>query len=170
MKPSEIRSFFERKFNRKRMRRYLPDINGKVNMDSDSQHDQLMNYMCWTGIVDQYEQDQKLSPDEQYIWHLHMEGNIKLAVTMNLTLAALIHTAQYLVGDYTFKQVNGKLDECEFVIWYAETNEHELTLGDRNHNNWMADCSIRCYCCMAILQFCHAQGIWLCFQSSFHFH
>ncbi|KAF8229928.1 hypothetical protein L208DRAFT_1401356, partial [Tricholoma matsutake] len=77
----------------------------------------------WQGIVDQYEQDQKLSPDEWYIWHLHMEGNVKLAVTMNPTLAALINTAQYLVRDYTFKQVNGKLDECEFVIWYAETNE-----------------------------------------------
>ena len=62
-----------------------------------------MNYMCQTGIVNQYEQDQKLSPDEQYIWLLHMEGNIKLAMTMNLTLAALIHTAQYLIGDYTFK-------------------------------------------------------------------
>ncbi|KAF8231855.1 hypothetical protein L208DRAFT_1398188, partial [Tricholoma matsutake] len=79
----------------------------------------------WQGIVDQYEQDQKLSPDERYIWHLHMEGDIKLAVTMNPTLAALIHTAQYLVGDYTFKQVNGELDECEFVIWHAKMNEHE---------------------------------------------
>jgi hypothetical protein len=35
MKPSEIASFFEGKFNRKRMRRYLLDINGKVNMDSN---------------------------------------------------------------------------------------------------------------------------------------
>ncbi|KAF8224107.1 hypothetical protein L208DRAFT_1410771, partial [Tricholoma matsutake] len=77
----------------------------------------------WQGIVDQYEQDQKLSPDERYIWHLRMEGNIKLAVTMNPTLAALIHTAQSLVGDYTFKRVNGELDECEFVIWYTEMNE-----------------------------------------------
>jgi hypothetical protein len=81
--------------------------------------------MCRTGIVDQYEQDQKLSPDERYIWHLRMEGEIKLAVTMNPILAALIHTAQYLVVDYTFKHVNGELDKCEFVVWYAETNERE---------------------------------------------
>ena len=78
--------------------------------------------------MDQYEQDQKLSPDERYIWHLRMEGDIKLAVTMNPTLVALIHTAQYLVGDYTFKRVNGELDECEFVIWHAKMNERELRI------------------------------------------
>ncbi|KAF8224794.1 hypothetical protein L208DRAFT_1409572, partial [Tricholoma matsutake] len=88
----------------------------------------------------QYEQDQKLSPDEWYIWHLHMEGNIKLAVTMNLILAALIHTAQYLVGDYTFKQVNGELDECEFVIWYAEMDEHEWLIAQLG-------CTVAWLCC-----------------------
>lgn len=57
-----------------------------------------------------------------------MEGDIKLAVTMNPALASLIHTAQYLVGDYTFKRVSGELDECEFVIWHAETNERKSTI------------------------------------------
>ncbi|KAF8224771.1 hypothetical protein L208DRAFT_1409539, partial [Tricholoma matsutake] len=103
----------------------------------------------WQCIMDQYEQDQKLSPDEWYIWHLRMEGNIKLAVTMNLILAALIHTAQYLVRDYTFKQVNGKLDECEFVIWYAEMNEHEWLIAQ-------LCCTVAWLCCNSTM--CEAFG------------
>ena len=80
------------------------------------------------GIVDQYEQDQKLPPNERYVWHLRMEGDIKLVVTMNPALATLIHTALYLVGDYTFKRVHSELDECEFVVWHAPTNEREYYL------------------------------------------
>ena len=57
-----------------------------------------------------------------------MEGGIHLAVTMNPTLAALIHNTLYLVGDYTFKQVQGDLDECEFVVWNRATNERESVL------------------------------------------
>jgi hypothetical protein len=57
-----------------------------------------------------------------------MEGDIKVVVTMNAVLAALIHTASYLVSDYTFKRVYGELNECEFVIWHASTNEHKLGL------------------------------------------
>ena len=72
-----------------------------------------------------YEQDQKLPSDQQYIWHLQIEGEIHLAMTMNPILAALIHNALYLVGDYTFKQVQGNLDECEFVVWNHATNECE---------------------------------------------
>ena len=78
-----------------------------------------------TGIIDQYEKDQKLPLNEHYLWHLRMEGDIKLVVTMNSALVTLIHTALYFVGDYTFKRVHGELDECEFVIWHAPTNERE---------------------------------------------
>jgi hypothetical protein len=77
------------------------------------------------GIVNRYEQDQKLPLDQRYLWHLRMEGNIKLVITMNSTLAALFHTALYLVGDYTFKRVYGDLDECEFVVWNRATNERK---------------------------------------------
>ena len=54
-----------------------------------------------------------------------MEGNINLAVTMNPTLAGLMHSALYLVGDYSFKRVHGDLDELEFVIWHRATNERK---------------------------------------------
>jgi hypothetical protein len=93
------------------------------------------------GIVDQYEKDQKLPPDERYLWHLRMEQDIRLVVTMIPTLAALIHDSLALHADYTFKRVHGNLNECEFVIWNRATNERKyihycdvhLTYGSRNY-------------------------------------
>lgn len=79
-----------------------------------------------SGIVEQYEKDLKdLKPEEQYIWHLRMEGNIKLVVTAHPTLAALIHEARFLVCDYTFKRTSGDLNEWEVVIWRGATNERK---------------------------------------------
>jgi hypothetical protein len=78
-----------------------------------------------SGIVDQYEKDQKLPPDERYLWHLRMEQDLKLVVTMNPTLAALIHNSLALHADYTFKRVHGNLNECEFVVWNRATNERK---------------------------------------------
>lgn len=55
-----------------------------------------------------------------------MEGSINLAVSMNTTLAALFHSVQFLVCNYSFKRVNGDLDEFEFVVWNQPTNEREF--------------------------------------------
>lgn len=55
-----------------------------------------------------------------------MEGSIKLVVTANPVLAALIHEARFLVCDYTFKRTNGDLNEWEVVIWLSSKNEREL--------------------------------------------
>ena len=76
-----------------------------------------------SGIVDQYEKDQKLPPNEQYLWHLCMEQDLKLVVMMNPTIATLIHNSLALHMDYTFKQVHSNLNECEFVVWNQATNE-----------------------------------------------
>ncbi|KAF8229096.1 hypothetical protein L208DRAFT_1288337, partial [Tricholoma matsutake] len=75
----------------------------------------------WQGIIDQYEKDQKMPVAEHYIWHLQMEGDVKLVVTLNSVLAALLHTALYIV-------MSGELDECEFVIWHAPTNKHKCCI------------------------------------------
>jgi hypothetical protein len=45
MKPSGTGSFFEEKSKRKRMRRYLLDINGKVNTDSDPRSTNELNVL-----------------------------------------------------------------------------------------------------------------------------
>ena len=79
------------------------------------------------GIVELYDKDLKnLEPEEQYIWHLRMEGSIKLVVTANPVLAALIHEARFIVCDYTFKRTNGELNEWEVAVWRGATNEREL--------------------------------------------
>ena len=69
----------------------------------------------------------KLKPEEQYIWHLRMEGPIKLVVTANPVLAALIHEVRFIVCDYTFKRTNGDLNEWEVAVWRGATNERELS-------------------------------------------
>jgi hypothetical protein len=56
-----------------------------------------------------------------------MEGTIKLVVTANPVLAALIHEARYIVCDYTFKRTNGDLNEWEVAVWRGATNERELS-------------------------------------------
>ena len=83
-----------------------------------------------------------------------MEGGIHLAVTMNSTLAALIHNALYLV-DYTFKQVQGDLYECEFVVQNCATDEHEsesvLLSNFGLHMMWKPGVTVaRVYCNSAI--------------------
>ena len=49
-----------------------------------------------------------------------MEGSIKVVVTTHPILAALIHHARYLECDFTFKRMNGELNEWEVVIWYGK--------------------------------------------------
>ena len=126
---SAIESFSMKEYGRKRMQSYQQASAGKVcNTRGHSYPSKIKILGTPTGIVDQYEQDQKLPTDQRYLWHLRMEGNIKLVVTMNPILAALFHTALYVVGDYTFKRVHGDLDECEFVVWNRATNEREPTM------------------------------------------
>lgn len=62
------------------------------------------------------------------MWHVRMESEIKLVVTLNPLLAALVHTAQAIQCDYTFKRVHGDLNECEVVIWNRGTQERKIYL------------------------------------------
>ena len=80
-------------------------------------------------MVDRYDKDVKTrNPEDQYIWHVRMDGNIKVVVTAHPTLIALVHGARYLVCDYTFKRTSGELNEWEVVIWHGATNECELRI------------------------------------------
>lgn len=80
-------------------------------------------------MVDRYEKDLKtLKQEERYIWHLRMDGNVKVVVTAHHILVALVHSARYLVCDYTFKRTNGELNEWEVAIWHGATNERELRI------------------------------------------
>ena len=86
-------------------------------------------------MVDRYEKDLKsCKPEEQYIWHLRMEGNVKVVVTAHPILVALLHGARFLVCDYTFKRTNGELNEWEAAIWHGATNERELKIYNKPSN------------------------------------
>ncbi|KAJ7783940.1 hypothetical protein DFH07DRAFT_1055048 [Mycena maculata] len=73
--------------------------------------------LLWAGILDQYEEDLDLPVDEQYIRIVRMEGELKLAITLDSALAKLIHEVQYAVPDFTFKRVKGSLNEWEVTVW-----------------------------------------------------
>ncbi|KAJ6470551.1 hypothetical protein DFH09DRAFT_1477788 [Mycena vulgaris] len=82
--------------------------------------------LLWAGILDQYEQDLKLPSSRRYIRIVRMEGELKIAVTMDTYLANLIHEVQYLVPDFTFKRIKGLLNEWEVAVWLDEDKERVL--------------------------------------------
>lgn len=101
--------------------------NGNLNVKFTLIFNCLTDKWILPGVVEQYDKDLKnLKPDKQYIWHLRMEGPIKLVVTANPVLAALIHEARFIVCDYTFKRTNGDLNKWEVAIWRGATNECKL--------------------------------------------
>ncbi|KAJ6542432.1 hypothetical protein B0H10DRAFT_1970499 [Mycena sp. CBHHK59/15] len=84
--------------------------------------------LLWAGILDEYEQDLKLPNDERYIRVVRMEGELKVAVTMNSELAQLVHEVQFLVPDFTFKRTEGDLNEWEVAVWLDGSHERESSL------------------------------------------
>ncbi|KAJ7659707.1 hypothetical protein DFH06DRAFT_1130465 [Mycena polygramma] len=61
------------------------------------------------GIVREHEDDLKLPLAQRYVHQIRMDGSMKIGVTMNSELAALIHDpgVRYLDGDITFKRTKG---------------------------------------------------------------
>ncbi|KAJ7091289.1 hypothetical protein C8R43DRAFT_1115101 [Mycena crocata] len=83
--------------------------------------------LLWAGILDKYEQDLKLSSPKRYIRIIRMEGDLKLAITMDSFLAQLIHEVQYLVPDFTFKRLKDLLNEWEVAVWLDGEKERVST-------------------------------------------
>ncbi|KAJ6525409.1 hypothetical protein B0H19DRAFT_971353 [Mycena capillaripes] len=73
--------------------------------------------LLWAGVLDRYEHDLKLPLSDRYICIVRMEGELKIAVTMEAYLANLVHEVQYLVPDFTFKRVKGQMNEWEVAVW-----------------------------------------------------
>ena len=61
-----------------------------------------------------YEQQ---TPEEQYMWSLQTHNGLHILVTMLPGLANLIHTADEIVCDFTFKRVAGEINEWEVAIF-----------------------------------------------------
>ncbi|KAJ7589346.1 hypothetical protein C8J56DRAFT_1075887 [Mycena floridula] len=61
----------------------------------------------WAGLLKRFEDEQKLPSKQRYLHQVVMNGSLKVAVTMEPELGELIHSARYIVLDYTFKRTHG---------------------------------------------------------------
>jgi hypothetical protein len=59
------------------------------------------------------EREHKLPPEKRYIHSVILQDDIKLAVTMLPDLVKHIHSVDYLAIDFTFKRVQGEINEWE---------------------------------------------------------
>ncbi|KAF9548279.1 hypothetical protein CPC08DRAFT_729541, partial [Agrocybe pediades] len=89
-----------------RLRRFLNTINDET----------YPRGFDWEGV--QYEVDkreQKLPPQQRYIHSVTTKGNCHCVVTMLYDIVQHIHSARFLVLDYTFKRVGGDMNEWEIA-------------------------------------------------------
>ncbi|KAJ7129118.1 hypothetical protein C8R46DRAFT_1202508 [Mycena filopes] len=85
--------------------------------------------MGWEGVhhrMSTYEI--KLPKSEHYIHVVMAKNGFKLVVTMHPQIVMYIHRVLYLVIDYTFKRVEGELDEWEVAAFLDRFN-HRLTFA-----------------------------------------
>ncbi|KAF7295712.1 hypothetical protein MIND_01111600 [Mycena indigotica] len=72
--------------------------------------------MGWAGVIHyRTEIHPKLDPSERYIHTAIVKDNFRIVVTMHPILAQYIHRVQALCIDYTFKRIDGSMDEWEIV-------------------------------------------------------
>ncbi|KAJ7917254.1 hypothetical protein B0H13DRAFT_2269543 [Mycena leptocephala] len=93
--------------------------------------DQYPRGMGWDGVLHELrEREVKLPKEERYI-HTAMDKNgFRLVVTMHPYIARFIHQVLSLSIDYTFKRVEGDMDEWE-VAGFLDRFLHRLTFARR---------------------------------------
>jgi hypothetical protein len=60
---------------------------------------------------------QQESEGQRYMWSLQTHDDLHILVTMLPALAKLIHKANEIVCDFTFKRVAGDINEWEVAIF-----------------------------------------------------
>ncbi|KAJ7936884.1 hypothetical protein B0H13DRAFT_2430847 [Mycena leptocephala] len=87
------------------------------------------NGLGWEGVLYHLStREVKLLPSERYIHTAMSKNGFRLVVTMHPQIAKLIHNILALVIDYTFKRVEGKMDEWE-VAGIVDRFKKRYTLG-----------------------------------------
>ena len=72
--------------------------------------------------MEKEKQDKKLLPEKRYIHSVLQESDGRaLIVTANPFLLSLVHTADMIQVDTTFKRNVSDLDEWEVVMWENRT-------------------------------------------------
>ncbi|KAK7033366.1 hypothetical protein R3P38DRAFT_3313383 [Favolaschia claudopus] len=85
--------------------------------------------MGWDGLLYYLNtREIKLATAERYIHTAMNKNGFKLVVTMHPQIAVLIHRVRYLGIDYTFKRVDGVMDEWE-VGGFVDRYNQRLTLA-----------------------------------------
>ncbi|KAJ7911671.1 hypothetical protein B0H13DRAFT_2660420 [Mycena leptocephala] len=96
---------------------------------TEKKKDQHPRGMGWDGVLHELrEREVKLPKEERYI-HTAMDKNsFRLVVTMHPYIARFIHQVLSLSIDYTFKRVEGDMDEWE-VAGFLDRFLHRLTFA-----------------------------------------
>ncbi|KAJ7825909.1 hypothetical protein B0H14DRAFT_2596247 [Mycena olivaceomarginata] len=89
-------------------RKVMDFINEKKKKD----HPQGMG---WAGVVHHFTKESSLLPVDQYLHTTMAENGFRLAVTMHPQIALFIHQVLSLNIDFTFKRVEGNMDEWEIA-------------------------------------------------------
>jgi hypothetical protein len=83
-------------------------------------------------VLDVFLKNKEKEPGNWYLHHIDVSPSNPeagmIAVTMNVQLAQLVHSANYTIHDNTYKRVGDSgWYEWEVVIWYAPANRRELS-------------------------------------------
>ncbi|KAJ7050007.1 hypothetical protein C8F01DRAFT_1348352 [Mycena amicta] len=85
--------------------------------------------MGWEGVVHYMTTTQLLlQPSEQYIHAAMRKGDFSLVVTMHPLIATFIHLPQALCIDYTFKRIEGDMDEWR-VAGFIDRYQKRVTFA-----------------------------------------
>ncbi|KAJ7189957.1 hypothetical protein GGX14DRAFT_607445 [Mycena pura] len=76
--------------------------------------------MGWEGVL--HHMGRELALSDRYIHAAIAKDGYRIVVTMHHELAPLIHSARYLCIDYTFKRVEGTMNEWEIAIFNDRYN------------------------------------------------
>ncbi|KAJ7824717.1 hypothetical protein B0H14DRAFT_2596999 [Mycena olivaceomarginata] len=97
-----------------------------ISMQKKAEHPHGMG---WEGVLHHLNtKEAKLLKSERYIFTAMSKNGFQLVVTMHPQIAMLIHKVLSLVIDFTFKRVEGKMDEWE-VVGIVERFKKRYTLA-----------------------------------------
>ncbi|CAK5267847.1 unnamed protein product [Mycena citricolor] len=83
----------------------------------------------WEGVVFRNNTvDRKLPANERYIHSVISKADFRLAVTMNSSIMQYIHRMRAIMFDYSYKRVNGDINECE-AVGFSNFLSQRITLG-----------------------------------------
>lgn len=82
----------------------------------------------WEGICRLQRQDNTLPTEERYIHTVRQDDDASIMVAMVPYLASFVHSARFLVCDFTFKRITGDIDEWEVVMWMDDLSKRACVL------------------------------------------